>query len=351
VKDSWDLVVKSNAAITLRASSNTTKLPWKNHVEADELWFVYRGSAKVSLAPFSLMVGVTPPGETFDVSEGAVVNVPRHLAYQIVPAGGRFEYVAVRRFAIQTPNPGTAGRGGGPPVQLPTVTTKTQLDEFFSTATASAAMGGNINRIVYNGKPGPAENHELDEHVYFVMHGTARATLDGYVTNPYWDVRGLMGSGVVGGTEYTIDPGDMVFVFRNTVHYIEPQPASSRVGYLLVDLPESEAFCRSRSFRTAQARIRPAFKGTGFISFSHFAGTVSATFVISLGVAALSPSPSSKCLLHEQLLTLKWRQLFLMRLQPLQIFLPDGLIPFDAVVILSLQYVFFRELISHAGQF
>ena len=243
VKDSWDLVVKSNAAITLRASSNTTKLPWKNHVEADELWFVYRGSAKVSVAPFSLMVGVTPPGQTFDVGEGAVVNVPRHLAYQIVPTSGRFEYVAVRRFAIQTPNPGSAGRrGGGPPVELPTVTTKAQLDEFFNTATASASMGGNINRIVYNGKPGPAENHELDEHVYFVMHGTAKATMDGYVTNPYWDVRGLMGSGVVGGTEYTIGPGDMVFVFRNTVHYIEPQPASSKVGYLLVDLPESEAY-------------------------------------------------------------------------------------------------------------
>ena len=242
VKDSWDLVVKSNAAITLRASSNTTKLPWKNHVEADELWFVYRGSAKVSLAPFSLMVGVTPPGETFDVGEGAVVNVPRHLAYQIMPTSGRFEYVAVRRFAIPTPSPGSTGRGGGPPVQLPRVTTKAQLDEFFNTATASSSMGGNINRIVYNGKPGPAENHELDEHVYFVMHGTAKATMDGYVTNPYWDVRGLMGSGVVGGTEYTIGPGDMVFVFRNTVHYIEPQPASSKVGYLLVDLPESEAY-------------------------------------------------------------------------------------------------------------
>jgi mannose-6-phosphate isomerase-like protein (cupin superfamily) len=242
VKDSWDLVVKSNAAITLRASSNTTKLPWKNHVEADELWFVYRGSAKVSLAPFSLMVGVTPPGETFDVAEGAVVNVPRNLAYQIMPTAGRVEYVAVRRFAIQPTTAGPARRGGGPPVQLPAVTTKAQLEQFFNTATASSAMGGNINRIVYNGMPGPAENHELDEHVYFVMHGTAKATMDGYVTNPHWDVRGLMGTGVVGGTEYTIGPGDMVFVFRNTVHYIEPQPASSKVGYLLVDLPESEAY-------------------------------------------------------------------------------------------------------------
>ena len=70
VQNSWDLVVRSNAAITLRVSTNTTTLPWKNHVEADELWFVYRGAAKVSLAPFSLMVGVTPPGDTYDVGEG-----------------------------------------------------------------------------------------------------------------------------------------------------------------------------------------------------------------------------------------------------------------------------------------
>ncbi len=232
VKDSWDLVVKSNVAITLRAAANTTKLPWKNHVEADELWFVYRGAAKVSLAPFSLMVGVTPPGDTYDVGEGDIVNVPRAMAYQIMPAGGRFEYVAVRRFAVQV----------SPPAPLPPVTTRAELDQFFTTATASSALSGGINRIVYNGKPGPAENHELDEHVYFVKHGTAKATMDGYVTNPYWDRRGLMGTGVVGGSEYTIGPGDMVFVFRNTVHYIEPMPASSKAGYLLVDLPESEAY-------------------------------------------------------------------------------------------------------------
>ena len=242
VKDSWDLVVKSNVAITLRASANTTKLPWKNHVEADELWFVYRGSAKVSLAPFSLMVGVTPPGDTHDVGEGDIVNVPRGLAYQIMPAGGRFEYVAVRRFAVQPPSTAPARGTGTPPALLPPVTTKAQIDQFFTTATASSAMGGGINRIVYNGQPGPAENHELDEHVYFVKHGTAKATMDGYVLNPHWDRRGLMGTGVVGGSEYTIGAGDMVFVFRNTVHYIEPTPASSKVGYLLVDLPESEAY-------------------------------------------------------------------------------------------------------------
>ena len=242
VQNSWDLVVKSNVAITLRASTNTTKLPWKNHVEADELWFVYRGAAKVSMAPFSLMVGVTPPGNTYDVAEGAIVNVPRDLAYQIMPTTGRFEYVAVRRFAVQVPTAGSGRGTGTPPTLLPPVTTKAELDQFFTTATASSSLGGGINRIVYNGKPGPAENHELDEHVYFVIHGTAKATMDGYVLNPYWDRRGLMGTGVAGGSEYTIGPGDMVFVFRNTVHYIEPAPASSKVGYLLVDLPESEAY-------------------------------------------------------------------------------------------------------------
>jgi mannose-6-phosphate isomerase-like protein (cupin superfamily) len=242
VQNSWDLVVKSNAAITLRASTNTTKLPWKNHVEADELWFVYRGAAKVALAPFSLMVGVTPPGNTYDVGEGDIVNVPRGLAYQITPTAGRFEYVAVQRFAVQPPSAGPARGTGTPPAPLPAVTTKAQLEQFFSTATASSPLGGGINRIVYNGQPGPAENHEVDEHVYFVTHGTAKATMDGYVLNPHWDRRGLMGTGVTGGSEYTIGPGDMVFVFRNTVHYIEPRPASSKVGYLLVDLPESEAY-------------------------------------------------------------------------------------------------------------
>src|SRR5262245_33701016 len=72
VRDSQDVFVKNNVAVTLRASRNTTKLPWKVHTEADELWFVYRGSAKVSLAPFSLMLGVTPPGTTYDAGEGDI---------------------------------------------------------------------------------------------------------------------------------------------------------------------------------------------------------------------------------------------------------------------------------------
>ena len=252
VKDSQDLFVKSNGALTLRVSANTTKLPWKLHTEADELWFVYRGSAKVSLAPFSLQVGVTPPGDTYDVGEGDIVNVPRHLAYQIMPTGGRFEYVALRKFALQLPRTAPTRGTGAPQGPPPTVTKKAELDQFFSTSIQSSALYSGINRIIYYGGPGgtkygdfpggPVENHEIDEHIYFFIHGQAKVTMDGFISNAHWDTRGLMGTGVVGGTEYTVGPGDIGFVFRNTLHYVVQMPITGKVGYLLVDLPESEEY-------------------------------------------------------------------------------------------------------------
>jgi mannose-6-phosphate isomerase-like protein (cupin superfamily) len=240
IKDSQDLFVKSNAALALRVSSNTTKLPWKQHTEADELWFVYHGGAKVSLAPFSLQLGVTPPGNTYDVGEGDIVNVPRNLSYQIMPTRGRFEYVALRKFALQR----------APQTPSSPVTTKAQIDEWYVAGTAgTAGIPFGINRIIFDrakgsdwrqgGAPGPWENHETNEHLTIVAYGTAKVTIDGFVTGAHWDNRGVMGEGVVGGTEDTVGPGDMVFVFRNTAHFFDP--ISSKFGYLLVDLPQSES--------------------------------------------------------------------------------------------------------------
>ena len=245
VKDSQDLVVKTNFAITLRAASNTAKLPWKVHTEADELWFVYKGSAKVSLAPFSLQVGVTPPGNTYDAAEGDIVNVPRGMAYQVMPAG-RFEYVAVRKFLIV---PQGGGRGGGsalfqgPP---PTVVTKAQIDKVYATATASVPIYPGITANLYNGGPdgvkwgpqpgGPVENHERDEHLYIGTYGQAKAYMDGFIVNGHWDARGVMGTAPAGSTEYTMNPGDLLFVFRNTLHYIVPIPETGKAGYFLVSL-------------------------------------------------------------------------------------------------------------------
>ena len=105
-----------------------------------------------------------------------------------------------------------------------------------------------INRIIFDrakgdnwregGAPGPWENHETDEHLSIVWYGTAKAVLDGFITGASWDRRGVMGKGVVGGSEYTVGPGDLVFVFRNVAHFFDP--ISSKFGYLLVNLPQSE---------------------------------------------------------------------------------------------------------------
>ena len=141
--------------------------------------FVYRGTAKVSLAPFPLQLGVTPPGTEFDVGEGDVVNVPRDRAYQIMPASGRFQYVALRRFALQQANP----------APLPPVTSRKQIDEWFAAGTAgTAGIQPGINRIILDrangtdwregGAPGPWENHERNEHLSIVTYGTAKAVLD-----------------------------------------------------------------------------------------------------------------------------------------------------------------------------
>ena len=251
VRDSQDLFVKNNAALTLRASTNTTKQPLTLHIEADELWFVYRGSANVSLAPYSLQLGVTPPGTTYTVGEGDIVNIPRGLAYQIMPTAGRFEYVALRKFAIQPPNPARAGGPATPQTPLSPVTTKAQIDQAYAAGNAgTAGIQPGINRIIFDrakgpdwhqgGAPGPWENHERDEHVDFVVYGTAKAPIDGFITGASWDNRGVMGKGVVGGTESEVSVGDIVLVFRNTAHFFDP--ISSKFGYLLVNMPQSEPY-------------------------------------------------------------------------------------------------------------
>src|SRR6516165_6570711 len=89
-----DVILKPNYTVHFRMSSGEAT-PWQVHFDADELWFVRRGAAKVTLADFTLMAGVAgPSAQPYDVGAGDVVNVPRDKAYMIAPAGSRFEYVA-----------------------------------------------------------------------------------------------------------------------------------------------------------------------------------------------------------------------------------------------------------------
>jgi mannose-6-phosphate isomerase-like protein (cupin superfamily) len=176
------------------------------------------------------------------------VNLTRGLAYQVVPAAGRFEYVAFRKFPLQHPAPG-ATAAATPPTALPPVTTKAQIDQWYNAGTAGTqGLPPGINRIIFDrakgndwqqgGAPGPWENHDRDEHISIVVHGTAKCIMDGFITGAHWDRRGVMGKGVVGGSEFTVEPGDIVFVFRNTAHFFDP--ISTRFGYLLVSMPQGE---------------------------------------------------------------------------------------------------------------
>jgi hypothetical protein len=192
---------------------------------------------------------VTPPGNTYDAAEGDIVNVPRGMAYQVIPAG-RFEYVAVRKFLVLPPTTGRGGGGGTPaafPGTPPTVVTKAQIDKIYATAKASVPIYPGITANLYNGGAdgvkwgpfdgGPVENHERDEHLYIATYGTGKAYMDGFIANGHWDRRGVMGlPPPQGSTEYTMNPGDLLFVFRNTLHYIVQTPTTGKVGYFLVSL-------------------------------------------------------------------------------------------------------------------
>ena len=77
--------------------------------------------------------------------------------------------------------------------------------------------------------------------------------MDGFITNAHWDTRGVMGTGTAGSTEYTMNPGDLLFVFRNTLHYIVPIPETGKAGYFLVSL---DGTTMERSLPKAVTRMR-----------------------------------------------------------------------------------------------
>jgi mannose-6-phosphate isomerase-like protein (cupin superfamily) len=236
IADSWDVYTKTNHAVTFRVATKKTGMT--NHAEADEYWFVRKGAAKVALASDA----------PHAVGAGDVVYVPRNMAYEIDPSS-RFEYVALRVFA---PRPagrgagaGQAGEGGGAAAE-PTsyFATRAQTDQTFATETKSAALrfpgGASVNQIIYNGAIGPYESHEAVDQIYFVRYGTARAIYDGRLVNPTVTGPGqIRGTGVLDGSEYTIGAGDIVFIPRNQVHFVDP--GTGKVGYFLVGMPSSQS--------------------------------------------------------------------------------------------------------------
>jgi mannose-6-phosphate isomerase-like protein (cupin superfamily) len=239
IQDSWDVYTKTNHAVTFRV--NTKKLPATNHLEADEYWFVRKGTAKVAL-----QTGTPATSAPQDVGAGDVVYVPRNIPYEIDPGKSRFEYVAVRIFTPRAARGGGAGRAGGAPLPEPTTyfATKAQIDKTFADEPRTTQLrfpgGANVAMIIYNGAIGPYESHEDVDQIYFVRHGTAKAAYDGRLINPTVTTPGqIRGTGYIDASEYTIAPGDIVWIPRNQLHFVDP--GTGKIGYFLIGMPSSQS--------------------------------------------------------------------------------------------------------------
>ena len=94
--------------------------------------------------------------------------------------------------------------------------------------------------IIYSGAIGPYESHEDVDQIYFVRHGTAKAAMDGRLVNPTVTGPGqIRGTGYIDSSEYTIGPGDIVWIPRNQLHFVDP--GTGKVGYFLVGMPTSQS--------------------------------------------------------------------------------------------------------------
>jgi len=239
IQDSWDVYTKTNHAVTFRV--NTKKILTTAHMEADEYWFVRKGTARVVL-----QTGTAATSAPRDVGAGDVVYVPRNVPYEIDPGKTRFEYVAVRIFTPRAARGSGAGRDGGTPLAEPTTyfATKAQIDKTFADEPRTTELrfpsGGNVAMIIYSGAIGPYESHEDVDQIYFVRHGTAKAAYDGRLVNPTVTTPGqIRGTGYLDASEYTIAPGDIVWIPRNQLHFVDP--GTGKIGYFLLSMPSSQS--------------------------------------------------------------------------------------------------------------
>jgi mannose-6-phosphate isomerase-like protein (cupin superfamily) len=233
IQDSWDVYTKTNHAVTFRVA--TKSMPATNHQEADEYWFVRKGTATVTLN-----TGAAPA--TSSVSGGDVLYVPRDVPYAIEPSA-RFEYVALRIF---TPR---SARGAGPGGEVGAQPTsyfakKADIDKTFASESRTTQLrfpgGVNVAMIIYDGAIGPYESHSTVDQIYFVRHGSAKAAFDGRLVNPVVTTPGqVRGTGYLDSSEYTIGPGDIVWLPRNQLHFVDP--GIGKIGYFLVGMPTSQS--------------------------------------------------------------------------------------------------------------
>jgi mannose-6-phosphate isomerase-like protein (cupin superfamily) len=232
-----NMVAKTNYVVVLRSHSGS-RSPWVIHPEADEFWFVRRGSATVILGDYTSMAGVAGgSARQYSANPGDVVSVPRSKAYQLETSAGRFDYIAVRIFPAELrPRVGAAPAS---PQPMPTVASSSMIDEALTRSNQNVLLHSAgptlINQVVYYRAPGPWEVHMACDDMYFWRLGTGKAQIDGTLVHPDEVQPGeIRGVGVTGSRDYTVAPGDFVYVPRNTAHHMDAGDA--KLGYVLVKI-------------------------------------------------------------------------------------------------------------------
>ena len=135
---------------------------------------------------------------------------------------------------------GQGGRGAPAPLAPDVVIPKGKIDGLVADNNKNQPMlssrgAFSMNMPIYAGAPGPYEKHAAYDQIYFVRFGSAKAKLDGYILNPTEPQFGeIRGTGVLGAREYTLAPGDILFVPRNTSHFMDP--GNLKFAYLLAHI-------------------------------------------------------------------------------------------------------------------
>ena len=231
------IVPKTNYTVVLRVHSGPIGA-WMIHPDADEFWFVRRGSAKLVMADYTSMAGVAGgTSKPYTANIGDVVSVPRGKAYRLESSAGRFDYIAVRIFQAGRHLP--AGAVAPNPQPMPVVALNASIEETLARSHENVLLHSAgptlINQVIYDRAPGPWEVHMTCDDMYFWRLGTAKAQLDGTLLSQNEVQPGeIRGVGVAGSRDYAVGPGDFVYVPRNTAHHMDG--GDNKIGYVLVKI-------------------------------------------------------------------------------------------------------------------
>jgi mannose-6-phosphate isomerase-like protein (cupin superfamily) len=226
-------------------------LPPETQKDTGTIIHLRRGSGKFTVAT-----------RAYDVAAGDVLHVPRNTPYQIDPAGGRIEYLAIRVKDLGSATPrgsgigspptsttgaargasaGTArGAAGGAPRQMvPDVIKKATIDATFAKNKENQPIGStgtpaySTNYVIYAGRQPPWESHAGCVDIYVIKAGSGVTQVGGKISNGKEEPAGeIRGDGVTGARSHEIGVGDVVVIPRNDAHHQEPHMPI--LGYILV---------------------------------------------------------------------------------------------------------------------